>query len=263
MMNRLRHIFRIFKKMKLIQEDSHTGRRDRAAEPSATRRRLAQERLGVTGMEMFNRCSKVNVIPQGFLHFPFVSVRRQESWRSGSTQFIQVTRYSGLRHGHGAAPRQARAQPSAAVPTFCGLDASVFDGIESVASPPASGRLECRLEPAASGWRRQLGPLGHIGTARSHRNVAVLQVHVGPDATSQWMGRAGGGLAKAFALRVRAANSGSAARLRPQPRPPKQMTNLRVPLQRSDGRAQWQNPCYTKRLLSLIVIRAINIHRKV
>ena len=34
------------------------------------------------------------------------------------------------------------------------------------------------------------------------------------------------------------------------------MTNLRVPLKRSDGRAQWQNPCDTKRLLSLLVIRA-------
>ena len=30
---------------------------------------------------------------------------------------------------------------------------------------------------------------------------------------------------------------------------PKQMTNLRVPLKRSDGREQWQNPCNTKRLL--------------
>ena len=29
----------------------------------------------------------------------------------------------------------------------------------------------------------------------------------------------------------------------------KQMTNLRVPLKLSDGRAQWQNPCDTKRLL--------------
>ena len=26
------------------------------------------------------------------------------------------------------------------------------------------------------------------------------------------------------------------------------MTNLRVPLKRSDGREQWQNPCNTKRL---------------
>ena len=31
----------------------------------------------------------------------------------------------------------------------------------------------------------------------------------------------------------------------------------------SHGRAQWQNPCDTKRLLSLLVIRAINRHRKV
>ena len=30
----------------------------------------------------------------------------------------------------------------------------------------------------------------------------------------------------------------------------KQMTNLRVPLKRSDGREQWQNPCNTKRLFS-------------
>ena len=37
------------------------------------------------------------------------------------------------------------------------------------------------------------------------------------------------------------------------------MTNLRVPQQRSDGRAQWQNPCDIKRLLSLLVIRAINM----
>ena len=39
------------------------------------------------------------------------------------------------------------------------------------------------------------------------------------------------------------------------------MTNLRVPLQRSNGRAQWQNPCDTKRLLSLLVIpsRAIKM----
>ena len=39
--------------------------------------------------------------------------------------------------------------------------------------------------------------------------------------------------------------------------------NLRVPLKRSDGQAQWQNPCNTKRLLSLLVIRVINRHRKV
>ena len=31
----------------------------------------------------------------------------------------------------------------------------------------------------------------------------------------------------------------------------------------SDGRAQWQNPSDTKRLFSLLEIRAINIHRKV
>ena len=31
----------------------------------------------------------------------------------------------------------------------------------------------------------------------------------------------------------------------------------------SDGRAQWQNPCDMKRLLSLLVISAINIRRKV
>ena len=37
-----------------------------------------------------------------------------------------------------------------------------------------------------------------------------------------------------------------------------------VPLQRSDGLVQWQNPCDTKRLSSsLLVIRAIDIHRKV
>ena len=40
-------------------------------------------------------------------------------------------------------------------------------------------------------------------------------------------------------------------------------TNLRVPLKWSDGRAQWQNPCDTKRLLSLLVILAIYRHRKV
>ena len=40
-------------------------------------------------------------------------------------------------------------------------------------------------------------------------------------------------------------------------------TNLRVPLKRSDGLAQWQNPCDTKRFLSLLVIRAIYRHRKV
>ena len=33
------------------------------------------------------------------------------------------------------------------------------------------------------------------------------------------------------------------------------MTDLRVPLKRSEGRAQWQNPCDTKHLLSLLVIR--------
>ena len=38
---------------------------------------------------------------------------------------------------------------------------------------------------------------------------------------------------------------------------------VRVPLKWRDGRAQWQNPCDTKRLLSLLVIRAINRHRKV
>ena len=45
----------------------------------------------------------------------------------------------------------------------------------------------------------------------------------------------------------------------------KQMPNLCVPrLKRSDGRAQWQIPCNTKRLSSLLmlVIRAIIIHRK-
>ena len=41
-----------------------------------------------------------------------------------------------------------------------------------------------------------------------------------------------------------------------QPSLPKQMTNLRVPLKRGDGRAQSQNPCDTKRLLSLFVIRS-------
>ena len=47
------------------------------------------------------------------------------------------------------------------------------------------------------------------------------------------------------------------------------VTNLRVPLKRSDGRAQWQNPCDTKHckktssLLSLLVIRAVNRDRKV
>ena len=40
---------------------------------------------------------------------------------------------------------------------------------------------------------------------------------------------------------------------------PKQVTNLCVPLQRSEGRAQMQNPYDTKRLLSLLVIRAINL----
>ena len=49
----------------------------------------------------------------------------------------------------------------------------------------------------------------------------------------------------------------------PCPSLPKQTTNLRVPLQRSDDRAQWQNPCDTKRWLSLLVTRAINIHRTV
>ena len=44
---------------------------------------------------------------------------------------------------------------------------------------------------------------------------------------------------------------------------PKQMTNLRVPLKRSDGRAQWQNPYYANRLFSLLVIQAINRLRKV
>ena len=39
----------------------------------------------------------------------------------------------------------------------------------------------------------------------------------------------------------------------------KQMTNLRVPLQRSDDRTQQQNPCDTKRLLSLLMTRATNI----
>ena len=43
----------------------------------------------------------------------------------------------------------------------------------------------------------------------------------------------------------------------------KQMTNLRVPLQPSDDRAQWQNPCDTKRLSPLLVTWDINIHRKV
>ena len=33
-------------------------------------------------------------------------------------------------------------------------------------------------------------------------------------------------------------------------------------LKRSDGRAQWQNPYYTKRLFSALVIRSINIHCK-
>ena len=42
----------------------------------------------------------------------------------------------------------------------------------------------------------------------------------------------------------------------------KRVTNLRVPMQRSDGRAQW-HPCNMKRLLSLLVIRATNINRKV
>ena len=42
----------------------------------------------------------------------------------------------------------------------------------------------------------------------------------------------------------------------------KQMTNLCVPLQRSDDQALWQNQCNAKRLLSLLVIWAINIHSK-
>ena len=41
------------------------------------------------------------------------------------------------------------------------------------------------------------------------------------------------------------------------------MTNLRVPLKRSDSCAQWQNPCDTKRSSSLLVIRAIYRHCKV
>ena len=44
---------------------------------------------------------------------------------------------------------------------------------------------------------------------------------------------------------------------------PKQITNLRTQLQQSDGLALWQNPCNTKRLLSLLVIQAINVHSKV
>ena len=62
---------------------------------------------------------------------------------------------------------------------------------------------------------------------------------------------------------VVAGDRGGAGGWEGRPSLPKQMTDLRVPLQRSDGRAQWQNPCDTKRLLSLLVIRAINRHRKV
>ena len=45
-----------------------------------------------------------------------------------------------------------------------------------------------------------------------------------------------------------------------QPSIRKQMTKLRVPL---NDRAQWQDLCDTKRLLSLLVIRVIYRHRKV
>ena len=55
----------------------------------------------------------------------------------------------------------------------------------------------------------------------------------------------------------------AAAGLGAQAATPRQMTQIRVPLKRTDGRAQWQNPCDTKRLLSLLVIRAMHRHRKV
>ena len=43
----------------------------------------------------------------------------------------------------------------------------------------------------------------------------------------------------------------------------KQMTNLRVLLKRSYDRAQWQNPCDKKRLLSLLATRDTKLFRKV